>query len=109
MAFSPDGKTLISGSGDKTIKIWQLASLPSVTSNITTTSSSVQPTQSQFSQSSFDMPVMPLKRVLWCYLLLLCIPLGFVSFVFGFVGGSLVSVIGIACCWRFYRWFWQVS
>ena len=24
VAFSPDGKTIVSGSGDKTIKVWQL-------------------------------------------------------------------------------------
>ncbi|MEH2276030.1 MAG: hypothetical protein V7K40_14890 [Nostoc sp.] len=47
VAFSLDGKKLASASFDKTINIWQLAS-----STTTPTSSSVQPNQSQLSQTN---------------------------------------------------------
>ena len=51
VAFSPDSKTLMSRSGDKTINIWQLASLSN-----TTTSSPIKPTQSQVSQLAASTP-----------------------------------------------------
>jgi len=31
VAFSPDGKTIVSGSGDKTIKVWDAGSLANQT------------------------------------------------------------------------------
>ncbi|MBW4688671.1 MAG: hypothetical protein KME40_27195 [Komarekiella atlantica HA4396-MV6] len=82
---------------------------PSVTSTIRTTSSSVQHTQSQFSQSETFKVLSIWIALVWCCIILLLITLCVVSVVSSKFDWFLAGIMGIGCCWRFYRWFWRVS